>query len=62
MTAIHKKSRLNRATGWDAVTFIALTLIAIIIFLPFYSNFVLRSYPCTCAVPNGTAASPIIFM
>jgi hypothetical protein len=29
-----KKSRLQRAKGWDVVIFIALTLIAIMIFLP----------------------------
>jgi len=41
MTAQHKKSRLKRATGWDALIFISLTLIAILIFLPFYNAVVI---------------------
>ncbi len=36
-----KSSRLDRPTGWDAVIFIALTLIAVIIFLPFYNAVVI---------------------
>lgn len=41
MEISRKKSRLKRPTGWDAVIFIALTLIAILIFLPFYNAIVI---------------------
>ncbi len=41
MTEIRKKSRLNRATGWDVLIVIILTLIAIMIFLPFYNAVVI---------------------
>lgn len=41
MTAKGRKSRLHRATGWDALIFLSLTLLAIIIFLPFYNAVVI---------------------
>ena len=61
MTAIHKKSRLNRATGWDAVTFIALTLIAIIIFLPFYNAVVISLETNRAYALNPVSMYPVEF-
>ena len=61
MNAIHKKSRLNRATGWDAVTFIALTLIAIIIFLPFYNAVVISLETNRAYALNPVSMYPVEF-
>ena len=41
MTEKRKKSRLNRATGWDVLIVVILTLIAVMIFLPFYNAVVI---------------------
>ena len=61
MTEIRKKSRLNRATGWDAVIFIALTLIAILIFLPFYNAVVISLETNRAYALNPVSMYPVEF-
>jgi len=56
-----KKSRLKRATGWDAVTFIILTLVAFIIFLPFYNAVVISLETNRAYALNPVSLYPVEF-
>ena len=61
MAEKRKKSRLKRATGWDAVIFIALTLIAVIIFLPFYNAVVISLETNRAYALNPVSMYPVEF-
>ena len=61
MTLTHKKSRLRRATGWDALIFIALTLLAFIIFLPFYNAVVISLETNRAYALNPVSMYPVEF-
>ncbi len=56
-----KKSRLHRAKGWDVVIFIALTLIAIMIFLPFYNAVVISLETNRAYALNPVSMYPVEF-
>ena len=59
--AKRKKSRLNRIRGWDVVIVIALTLIAIIIFLPFYNAVVISLETNRAYALNPVSMYPVEF-
>ena len=56
-----KRNRLRRATGWDAVIVIALTLIAILIFLPFYNAVVISMETNRAYALNPVSLYPVEF-
>ena len=56
-----KKSRLRRPTGWDAVIVVALTLIAILIFLPFYNAVVISLETNRAYALNPVSMYPVEF-
>ncbi len=61
MERTQKKSRLKRATGWDAVIFIALTLISMLIFLPFYNAVVISLETNRAYALNPVSMYPVEF-
>ncbi len=58
---MQRKSRLRRATGWDVVIFIALTLTAVIIFLPFYNAVVISLETNRAYALNPVSLYPVEF-
>ena len=61
MTMHPQKSRLNRATGWDVLIFILLTLLAFIIFLPFYNAVVISLETNRAYALNPVSMYPVEF-
>ena len=61
MVKNRQKSRLKRATGWDTVIFIALTLIAVLIFLPFYNAVVISLETNRAYALNPVSMYPVEF-
>ena len=61
MAKNRQKNRLKRATGWDTVIFIALTLIAVLIFLPFYNAVVISLETNRAYALNPVSMYPVEF-
>ena len=61
MKGKRKTRRLKRLTGWDVTIFIILTLIAIIIFLPFYNAVVISLETNRAYALNPVSMYPVDF-